>query len=391
MSFRTLKDVDVQGKKVLLRSEFNVPVKDGVITDDSRIVKSLPTIKYLLENGAKVVVCAHFGRPKGQVVEDLRLDAVAERLSELLERAVTKMDEVVGDVVTEAAENLQAGEVLLLENVRFEAGETKGDKDLSEKLSKLADMYVSDAFGAVHRNHCSTAGVAEFLPAYAGLLVEKEVTALSSVFDAPKPPVVMMVAGSKMETKVAVIEKFLEFADTVIIGGGIANTFLAAQGKNVGSSLYEESEIERAKSILAKDTEGKIFLPSDVVVAKELAEGVDAQTVADTDVTDDDKILDMGEGAAAQAAELIKNAGTVVWNGPVGVYEVAPFDKGSRTLAQAMAESNADTIIGGGDTADAIFKFGFTEDDFTHVSTGGGASLEFLEGKQLPGVEALKK
>jgi len=391
MNLQTLKNIDVKGKRVLLRSEFNVPMKGGEITDDSRIQKSLPTIQYLLSAGAKLIVCAHLGRPKGKIVEGLRLDAVAERLTELLERAVTKMETVVGPEVQEASDNLEEGEILLLENVRFEEGETKGDESLSKQLADLADIYVSDAFGAVHRAHCSTAGVAKYLPAYAGLLVEKEIKALGGIFENSKSPVVMIVAGSKMETKVAVIEKFLEIADTIIIGGGIANTFLAAQGYNVGGSLYEESEFERARRILEKDTERKIFFPHDVVVSEEISDDAQAYNVLLEDVKDNDKILDMGEESSKDIQAIIRNAKTVVWNGPVGVYECAPFAAGTRAIAQAMSESNADTIVGGGDSVDAILKFGFSEDQFTHLSTGGGASLEFLEGKELPGVQVLMK
>ena len=389
MQLRTLRNIELKGKKVLLRSEFNVPIKDGKITDDTRIKKSLPTIKYLISQGAKVIICAHLGRPKGQVVEELRLYPVAERLSKLLDHPVRKTNEIIGTEVKGVVDVLDEGDILLLENIRFDSGETKNDNDFAEQLASYADIFVSDAFGVVHRAHASTVGVAEYLPAYAGLLVEKELQALSSVFENPKTPVVVIVAGAKMETKVAVIEKFLEIADKVIIGGGIANTFLAAQGHNVGSSLYEESEFERALKILNKDSEGKIFLPHDVVVAEELSEDAEAKNIVLDEMAETEKILDMGETSTMEVSDIIKNAGTVVWNGPVGVSEFTPFSRGTQSIAKAMAETEADTIVGGGDSVDAILKFGFSEDQFTHVSTGGGASLEFLEGKKLPGVEVL--
>ncbi|MBT4937239.1 phosphoglycerate kinase [Candidatus Peregrinibacteria bacterium] len=389
MQFHTLKGINLKGKRVLLRSEFNVPLKNGEITDDTRIKKSLPTIQYLISQGAKIIICAHLGRPKGQVVEELRLYPVAQRLSELLDHPVRKTNEIIGPEVKRVVDVLDEGDILLLENIRFAEGETKNDKEFAKELASMADVFVSDAFGVVHRSHASTVGVANYLPAYAGFLVEKEIQALSSVFENPKKPVVIIVAGAKMETKVAVIENFLDIADSIIVGGGIANTFLAAQGHNVGSSLYEESEFECALRILNKDTEGKIFLPHDVVVAEELSEEAEAKNIVLDEMAETEKILDMGEVSVKEAVNIIKNAGTVIWNGPIGVYEFSPFSGGTQNIAQAMAETKADTIVGGGDSVDAIKKFGISEDQFTHLSTGGGASLEFLEGKELPGVKVL--
>ncbi len=391
MELRTIMDIQVKGKKILLRSEFNIPMKDGEITDDTRIKEALPTIEYLLKKGAKLIVCAHLGRPKGEVKEELRLTAVAKRLEEYLNQKVIKMDSVIGNEVFQKSKELKEGEIMLLENIRFEEGEEKNDPEFSKKLSTLAEIFVSDAFGAVHRAHSSTVGVAKYLPAYAGFLVEKEVKALSSVLNNPKRPLVMIVAGAKIETKVAVIDRFLDIADKVIIGGGIANTLLSAQGKNVGCSLCEKEEIDRAKSILNKDKNNKILLPKDVVVAEEVTETAETRIINVNNLKEKDKILDIGNETISEFVEIIKNAGTVVWNGPVGVYEVSPFAKGTKEIAKAMAETDADTIIGGGDSVDAVMSFGYKKEDFTHISTGGGASLEFFEGKELPGIKVLMK
>jgi phosphoglycerate kinase len=391
MNIRTLKNIEIKGKKILLRSELNVPLKNGKIIDDTRIKKALPTIQYLQQQGAKIIICAHLGRPKGQFIESLSLSPIAKRLKELLQTPIQITKNIIGPEVNTAIQKLQNGEILLLENIRFMPEEMTNDTHFAKELSKLADIYVSDAFGAIHRSHASTEGVGHFLPSYAGLLVEKEIQALESLFIQPHKPIVIIVSGAKMETKIKVIEKFLNIADNIIIGGGIANTFLAAQGYNIGTSLIEKTEIETALNILKQDTENKIFLAHDAIVSNEISEEAQTKNIPIDTISDTEKILDMGQSSLIQIQQIIQNAKTIVWNGPLGIYELTPFSFGTKKLIQYITESKAHTIVGGGDSIDAIHKFGFSETQFTHLSTGGGASLSFLEGKKLPGIEILKK
>ena len=391
MNIQTLKNIELKGKKILLRSELNVPLKNGVIVDDTRIKKALPTIQYLQKQGAKIIICAHLGRPKGQYIQSMSLSPIAKRLEELLQQSIHITNTIIGPEVDSAITKLQNGEILLLENIRFMPEEMTNDADFAKQLSQLADIYVSDAFGAVHRSHASTEGVGHYLPSYAGLLVEKEIHALQSLFTQAKNPMVIIVAGAKMETKIKIIEKFLDIADTIIIGGGIANTFLAAQGYNIGTSLIEESEFKTALHILKKDTQKKIFLAHDAIVSQEISEDAQTKNVLIDNIQDTEKILDMGQSSLMQIQNIIKNSKTIIWNGPLGIYELTPFSYGTKKLIQYITESKAHTMVGGGDSIDAIHKFGFSEKQFTHLSTGGGASLSFLEGKKLPGIEILKK
>jgi phosphoglycerate kinase len=385
---KTIRDVDVSNKRVLVRVDFNVPLKNGKVTNDNRIRAALPTIRYLLDQNARVILCSHLGRPKGEVVEDLRLDPVANRLSELLGMKVNKAGDCVGPEAEEAVEQLQAGRVLLLENTRFHPGEKKNDIDFAEKLAKLAELFVNDAFGAVHRAHASTEGVAHRLPAVAGLLMAEELETLSRLLEAPEKPFIAVLGGAKVSDKIGVIQHLLAQVDGLLIGGGMANTFLKAKNLEVGRSLVEEGSLGEAKQIL--DTaEDRLVLPLDAVVAKELAEDAAPKTVSINEVPQDEKILDIGP----QTIDLFKNkmgsAKTVVWNGPLGAFETSPFAEGTMAIARLLPDLDAATIVGGGDTVPAIQQVG-VEEKITHISTGGGAFLDFLQGKELPGVAALE-
>ncbi len=390
MAKKTIKDVDLKDKVVLIRVDFNVPLDENRnITDDRRIRSALPTIKYALENGAKkVVLMSHLGRPKGQVKEELRLDPVARRLEELLGEKVLKLNDCVGDEVKQAIENASE-RVILLENLRFHPEEEKNDPEFAKSLAELGDIYVSDAFGTVHRAHASTVGVAKYLPAVAGFLLEKEIKYLGGALENPERPFVAILGGAKVSDKIMVIENLLTKVDALIIGGGMAYTFLKAQGKAIGSSKLEADKVDVAKEILAKAEEKgvKIYLPVDHVVAKELKEGVETKVVEE--IEEGWMGLDIGPKSVEIFCDVVKSAKTVVWNGPLGVFEVPPFDEGSRKVAECLAQTSAVKIIGGGDTAAMIAKFGL-EDKMTHISTGGGASLEFLEGKELPGIAVLE-
>lgn len=389
MNKKTVRDIEIQGKRVLVRVDFNVPLKDGVITDDTRIKAALPTIKYLTDQGGKVILASHLGRPKGEVKEEFRLNPAAARLSELLGKDVVKVNDCIGEEPKAAAAKMQPGDVLLLENVRFYAEETKNNPEFAKQLAELADVYVNDAFGTAHRAHASTAGVAQYLPAVAGLLMEKELEMLGGALENPKRPFVAIIGGAKVSDKIGVIENLLAKVNTLIIGGGMANTFLKAQGYNVGRSLLEEDKVNLAKELLekAKSAGVDLLLPIDAVVAPSL-EASAGQAVDVDAVPGDQMILDIGPKTAEKFAEVLKNAGTVVWNGPMGVFEVDAFAKGTEAVAKALASSDAVSIVGGGDSAAAVKKTG-AADKMSHISTGGGASLEFLEGKELPGVTAL--
>ena len=390
---KTVKDINVKGKKVLLRCDFNVPMaKDGsgVITDDKRIRAALPTIQYLLEQGAAVIACSHMGKPKGEVKPELSLKPVAARLGELLGQEIIMAADVVGEDAQAKAAALQPGQVLLLENTRFEKGETKNDPELAKAMASMAEVYVSDAFGAVHRAHASTAGVADYLPAVSGFLIQKELDFIGGALANPKRPLVAILGGSKVSSKIGVINNLLEIADTVIIGGGMAYTFSAAQGGKIGNSLFEADWQEYANEMVKKaaDKGVKLLLPIDTVCGDKFAPDANVQTVEAGEIPDGWEGLDIGPKTVELYCNAVKDAGTVIWNGPMGVFEFAAFAKGTEAVAEALSKTDAITIIGGGDSAAAVQQLGYA-DKMTHISTGGGASLEFMEGKELPGVACL--
>lgn len=390
MNKKSVRDVEVSGKRVFVRVDFNVPLEDGKITDDTRIRETLPTINYLVEQGAKVILASHMGRPKGEVVESLRLTPASQRLSELLGKPVAKADEAVGEAVKAQVEKLQNGDVLVLENVRFYAGEEKNDPELAKQFAELADLFVNDAFGAAHRAHASTEGIAHHLPAVSGLLMEKELSVLGKALSNPDRPFTAIIGGSKVKDKIDVIDNLLTLADNVIIGGGLAYTFFKAQGHEIGQSLLDKEKLDVALGFIEKAKElGKNFyLPEDIVVTDEFSADANTKVVDIDGIPADWEGVDIGPKTRAKYAEVIKNSKLVVWNGPMGVFEIAPFSNGTREVAQACADTEAYTIIGGGDSAAAAEKFGLA-DKMNHISTGGGASLEFMEGKALPGVVAL--
>ena len=415
---KTVRDVDVRGKKVLLRCDFNVPMaKDGsgVITDDKRIRASLPTIRYLLENGAAVIACSHMGKPnatyaayvkkqteKGKdpaslteegwkkSLEQLSLKPVAARLGQLLGQEVIMAADVVGPDAAAKAAALQPGQILLLENTRFEPGETKNDPELAKKLASMADLYVSDAFGAVHRAHASTVGVAAYLPAVSGFLIQKELEIIGGALADPKRPLVAILGGSKVSSKIGVINNLLNIADTIIIGGGMTYTFIKAMGGSVGKSLLEADWLDYCREMMqkAKDKGVKLLLPEDSVCAKEFSADAQPVTVDSMHIPEDMMGMDIGPKAIAAYSDAVKGAGTVIWNGPMGVFEFPAFAAGTKAVAEALSTCGAITIIGGGDSAAAVQQLGYA-DKMTHISTGGGASLEFMEGKELPGVACL--
>ena len=389
---KTIEDIDVQGKRVLVRCDFNVPLADGVITSDKRIVASLPTIQTLLGQGAKVILCSHLGRPKGGFDPEFSLKPVAARLGELLGIEVKMADDVVGESAQALAASLAAGEVLLLENVRFEKGETKNDAALSKQFAALAEVFVNDAFGSAHRAHSSTAGVADYLPSASGYLMQKEIAFLGGALENPKRPLVAILGGAKVSDKIGVIDHLLDLVDTLIVGGGMAYTFFAAQGHGVGTSLCETDKFDLALATLekAKAKGVKFLLPIDTIVGLEFDANTEYKTVPSDQLPDGWMGLDIGEKTRALFADAIVGSGTVIWNGPMGVSEWENFAKGTVAVATAVAESGAISIIGGGDSAAAVKKLGF-ESKMSHVSTGGGASLEFLEGKELPGVACLSE
>ncbi|MBM7840489.1 phosphoglycerate kinase [Alkalihalobacillus xiaoxiensis] len=391
MNKKTLKDYDFKGKTVFCRVDFNVPMKDGAITDETRIKAAIPTIQYLTEQGARVLLASHLGRPKGQVVEELRLSPVAERLSEILGKDVQAITEAHGTVAKEAAANLQDGDVALLENVRFYAGEEKNDPELAKAFAELADVYVNDAFGAAHRAHASTEGIAHHLPSAAGFLMEKELDVLGKALSNPERPFTAVIGGAKVKDKIGVIDNLLDNVDNLIIGGGLAYTFVKAQGHEVGQSLLEEDKIELAKSFMekAKAKGVQFYMPEDVIVADDFSNDANIKEVAITDIPADWEALDIGSKTRATYAEVLKQSKLVIWNGPMGVFELDAFANGTKAVGQALADStDTYSVIGGGDSAAAVEKFGLA-DQMSHISTGGGASLEFMEGKELPGVTAL--
>lgn len=389
---KTVKDVDVKGKKVLLRCDFNVPQDKatGAITDDKRIIAALPTIQYLLDQGAAVIACSHLGKPKEGPDPKLSLAPVAKRLSELLGKEVIMAADVVGPDATAKAAALKPGEILLLENTRFEKGETKNDPALAKAMADMAEVYVSDAFGAVHRAHASTAGVADYLPAVSGFLIQKELEIIGGALADPKRPLVAILGGSKVSSKIGVINNLLEIADTIIIGGGMAYTFSAAQGGKVGDSLLEADWEDYANEMVKKaaDKGVKLLLPEDTVIADAFAPDANSKVVPTGEIPDGWQGLDIGPETIKTYCDAVKDAGTVIWNGPMGVFEFEKFAAGTKAIAEALSHTSAITIIGGGDSAAAVQQLGYA-DKMTHISTGGGASLEFMEGKELPGVACL--
>ncbi len=388
MKLRTLNDVDCSEKTVLIRLDLNVPMKDGEIQDDTRLQAALPSVKHLIDQGAKVVILTHFGRPKGQIVDKLRVDPIAKALSTLLNQEITKLDDCVGPEVQKRVQEMAPGEVILLENTRFHPEEKANDPEFSKQLASLGDIYLNDAFGAIHRAHASTVGITEHLPSYAGFLVEKEVEILSQVLENPKKPVCLIVGGAKIDTKIGILEKFLGKADSFLIGGALANTFIAAQGHAVGTSLFQEDKIPVAKKFL--DSTDFALVPTDVILSDQISDEAHAVEMPATEVADNMKILDLGPKTVEEFINKINEAQTIIWNGPLGLYEFKQFAGATRAVAEAVAKSDATTILGGGDTIDAVKEFGYTSKDFTHISTGGGAMLEFLEGKELAGLGVLK-
>ncbi len=384
---KMVTDLDVKGKKVLVRVDFNVPLDDGKVADDTRIKAALPTIQYLLDNGAALILCSHLGRPKGEVKPELSLKPVADYLGTLIDAPVSFAEDCIGPKTEAAAADLQPGQVLVLENTRFHAGEKKNDPEMAKQLASLADLFVDDAFGTAHRAHASNVGVTDYLPAAAGFLLEKEIQYLGNTIADPKRPFVAILGGAKVSDKIGVIENLLDKADKILIGGGMANTFFKAQGYDMADSLVEEDAIATADELLAKAGD-KLVLPADVVIADDFSADAGSKTMGVGDVPAGWRILDIGPRTVAEFGEVIAGAGTVVWNGPMGVFEFDAFAKGTFEIAKALAGSEAVSIVGGGDSASAIQKSGLA-DRITHISTGGGASLEMLEGKELPGLAAL--
>jgi phosphoglycerate kinase len=390
MNKKSIRDVELAGKRVFCRVDFNVPMQDGTITDDTRIRAAVPTIRFLMEKGAKVILASHFGRPKGQVVEEMRLTPVASHLSALLDKEVRKLDDSTGADVEAVVGSMENGDVILLENVRFHAGEEKNDPELAKSFAALADLFVNDAFGAAHRAHASTAGIAQYIPAVAGLLMEKEIRFMGGALSKPERPFTAIVGGAKVKDKIAVIENLLTKVDHLIIGGGMANTFLKAQGYGIGASLCEDDKLDLARSLMeqAKERGVQLLMPVDVVVADRFAADAEKRVVAIDAIPEGWMALDIGPKTVEQYHSVIVESKTVVWNGPMGVFEMDAFAAGTIGVAKAMAACTGTTIIGGGDSVAAVEKAGVAE-QMTHISTGGGASLEFMEGKELPGVAVL--
>ncbi|WP_423808615.1 phosphoglycerate kinase [Pontibacillus yanchengensis] len=385
-----MQNVDVKGKKVFCRVDFNVPMQDGEVTDDTRIRAAIPTIQYLIEQGAKVILASHLGRPKGEAVEELRLDPVAKRLSNLMDRTVTKTDEAYGSEVDEAISQMESGDVLLLENVRFYPGEEKNDAELAKQFANLADVYVNDAFGAAHRAHASTEGIAHHIPAVAGYLMEKELRVLGNALQDPDRPFTAIIGGAKVKDKIGVIDNLIDKVDNLIIGGGLAYTFVKAQGYEIGKSLLEEDKIETAKEYMKKAEEKGVnfVMPVDVIVGDDFSNDANTQTVDINSIPADWEAMDIGPKSIEKYSDIVKNSKLIIWNGPMGVFELETFANGTKGVAEALGQTEGYTVIGGGDSAAAVEKFGYS-DQMDHMSTGGGASLEFMEGKDLPGVVAL--
>ncbi len=392
MKLNTINEADLKGKRVLIRVDFNVPLKNGVVTDNTRIKAALPTVKYILEQGASLVVMSHFGRPKGQKNPDFSMAPIAKEFEKLLGQPVKLASDVIGPEVEAEVKALKPGEVLLLENVRFYKEEEGNDPEFAKTLASYGDIYCNDAFGTAHRAHASTEGVSHYLPSYAGFLIEKEVRFMAPLLENPEKPFVAIIGGSKVSSKITVLESLVRTCDTIVIGGGMAYTFLNVLGNSIGKSLFEPDYVDTAKAFLekAKEKGVKVILPVDNVCAKEFSETAEPILVDSDNITDDLMGMDIGPKTVQLIVDALKDAKSVVWNGPMGVFEFSAFAKGTEEVAKALAASNATTVVGGGDSVAAINKFGLA-DRISHVSTGGGASLEFLEGKTLPGIKALEK
>ncbi len=392
MQLNTIKEADLKGKRVLIRVDFNVPLKNGVVTDNTRIKAALPTVQYILEQGASLVVMSHFGRPKGQKNPDFSMAPIAKEFEKLLGKPVKLASDVIGPEVEAEVKALQPGEVLLLENVRFYKEEEANDPEFAKTLASYGDIYCNDAFGTAHRAHASTEGVSHYLPSYAGFLIEKEVKFMAPLLENPEKPFVAIIGGSKVSSKITVLESLVKTCDTIVIGGGMAYTFLSVLGNKIGKSLFEPDYVDTAKAFLekAKEKGVKVILPVDNVCAKEFSENAEPILVESDNISDDLMGMDIGPKTVALITDSLKDAKSVVWNGPMGVFEFDAFAKGTEAVAKALAASNATTVVGGGDSVAAINKFGLAS-KISHVSTGGGASLEFLEGKTLPGIKALEK
>ncbi len=391
MNKKTIRDIDIKGKRLIIRVDFNVPLDDKLnVTDDTRIKAALPTIKYALEKGASVILMSHLGRPDGKVVEKLRLNPVKNRLQELLTKPVIKLDDCIGDTVTETVKKLEAGDVALLENLRFHPEEELNDPNFSKALASLADIYINDAFGTAHRAHASTEGIARFLPAYAGFLIEREIEYLGRVLEEPTKPFALILGGAKVSDKILVIDNLIKKIDALLIAGGMAYTFLKAQGKNIGNSKLEKDRIDYTRGLLdkVKAANLKLGLPVDNVVTDKI-DASSNDTIVGEDIPDGLIGVDIGPRTVTNFKDILKSAKTILWNGPLGIFEIDKFSNGTKEIANFIVTLKATTIIGGGDTASAISKLGL-ESRMSHVSTGGGASLEFLEGKTLPGIACLK-
>jgi phosphoglycerate kinase len=400
MKLRTIEDIpQIKGKRIILRVDFNTPLTeadengDRAVAENTRIKEALPTIKYLIEKGAKLIIVSHLGRPKGQIVDDLVMDPVSRELSKLLKKPVKKLDAVTTDTVHKETEHMKDGEIVMLENIRFRKEEEECEPQYTKELASLAEIFVNDAFGTAHRRHASTAGISDYLPSYAGYLMEKEVEALSGVMESPEHPLTMIFGGAKMDDKIGVIKNFIGKADHILVAGGIGNTFLAASGYNLGESLIQHDKIELAREIMieCQEYKTKIILPHDLTVASELSDTAETANVGVEDLIGDMKAFDIGKWTAEKFCNMIDDSKTVIWNGPVGVFEKKPFQNGTKEIAETIANHKCASILGGGDTINAINVFKIPHEKFTHVSTGGGASLEFLEGKELPGIKPLIK
>lgn len=391
MKIKSIKNVDITNKRVLVRVDFNVPLENGEVSDAARIEATLPTLQYLLEKQAKIILMSHLGRPKGKHVPELVLNPVAKKVSELTGKEVKKMDACIGPEVEKAVNEMAAGEIIILENTRFNPEEMENEAEFTKQLASLGDIFVSDCFGVAHRAHASIYGIAKHLPAYGGFLIQKEVEALSKVMKEVPRPFTIVMGGAKIDTKIGIMENFIGKADNFLVGGGLANTFLAAQGFNVGNSLYQPTKIERAQKIMMKSEalHGKFLVPTDAIVADDINEDATTIDIPIKDIEGDMKILDIGKQTITQYKEIIKNSKTIIWNGPMGLFEMEPFSHGTCHIAIAIAESEAKTIVGGGDSVKAIQQFGIDESKYSHISTGGGAMLQFLEGTTLPGLEVL--
>jgi len=398
MKLKTIENIpELKGKRVILRVDFNTPLTDPdqngdrQVADNTRIKEALPTIKYLIKKGAKLIIITHLGRPDGKIVDSLVVDPVAKELEKLLKKHVEKLDAVTTTTVHEEIKKMKNGQVLMLENIRFRAEEEKCDPQYTKELAGMADIFVNDAFGTAHRRHTSTTGLADFLPAYAGFLMQKEIEALSKMVENPKHPMTIIFGGAKMDSKIGVIKNFIGKADHVLVAGGIGNTFLTASGYNLGESLVQRDKVDLAREIMmdCQEYKTKIILPHDLTVADELSDTAETANVAIEDIEGDMKAFDLGKWSTEKFCNMIEDSATVIWNGPVGVFEKKPFQNGTRKIAKCIANHKCTSIIGGGDTINAIKMFKLKEKSFTHISTGGGASLEFLEGKILPGIEPL--